>query len=606
MSVRRIFVEKKPEFAVKAGELKEELEKYLGISHVKGVRVLVRYDVENLSEETYRQALGTIFSEPPVDLVYEEEFPKNPGDMVFSVEYLPGQFDQRADSAEQCVKLLRAEEEPVIRTATTYVITAPLTAEQEAAIKSFCINPVDSREAGEDKPETLTVEFAVPEDIKTFAGFSAMEESALKALYDSLNLAMTFKDFLHIQTYYREEEHRDPTVTEIRVLDTYWSDHCRHTTFSTELTRVDFGEGDYREPMENTYRQYLEDRKALYGDRKDKPVCLMDLALMAMKKLKSQGKLADMEVSDEINACSIVVPVTIDGKTEEWLVNFKNETHNHPTEIEPFGGAATCLGGAIRDPLSGRTYVYQAMRVTGAADPTRPLGETLKGKLPQRKIVNQAAQGYSSYGNQVGLATGYVKEIYHPGYVAKRMEIGAVMGAAPRKDVIRETSDPGDVIILLGGRTGRDGIGGATGSSKVHTTASIEVCGAEVQKGNAPTERKIQRMFRRPEVSRLIKKCNDFGAGGVSVAIGELAAGLRIDLDKVPKKYAGLDGTEIAISESQERMAVVVDPKDVKEILGIRGPGEFGGRGGSGGDGVPPACDALAGQDHRGHQPGFS
>ena len=567
MSVRRIFVEKKPEFAVKAGELKEELEKYLGISHVKGVRVLVRYDVENLSEETYRQALGTIFSEPPVDLVYEEEFPKNPGDMVFSVEYLPGQFDQRADSAEQCVKLLRAEEEPVIRTAATYVITAPLTAEQEAAIKSFCINPVDSREAGEEKPETLTVEFAVPEDIKTFAGFSAMEESALKALYDSLSLAMTFKDFLHIQTYYREEEHRDPTVTEIRVLDTYWSDHCRHTTFSTELTRVDFGEGDYREPMENTYHQYLEDRKALYGDRKDKPVCLMDLALMAMKKLKSQGKLADMEVSDEINACSIVVPVTIDGKTEEWLVNFKNETHNHPTEIEPFGGAATCLGGAIRDPLSGRTYVYQAMRVTGAADPTRPLGETLKGKLPQRKIVNQAAQGYSSYGNQVGLATGYVKEIYHPGYVAKRMEIGAVMGAAPRKDVIRETSDPGDVIILLGGRTGRDGIGGATGSSKVHTTASIEVCGAEVQKGNAPTERKIQRMFRRPEVSRLIKKCNDFGAGGVSVAIGELAAGLRIDLDKVPKKYAGLDGTEIAISESQERMAVVVDPKDVKEFL---------------------------------------
>ena len=567
MSVRRIFVEKKPEFAVKAGELKEELEKYLGISHVKGVRVLVRYDVENLSEETYRQALGTIFSEPPVDLVYEEEFPKNPGDMVFSVEYLPGQFDQRADSAEQCVKLLRAEEEPVIRTAATYVITAPLTAEQEAAIKSFCINPVDSREAGEEKPETLTVEFAVPEDIKTFAGFSTMEESALKALYDSLNLAMTFKDFLHIQTYYREEEHRDPTVTEIRVLDTYWSDHCRHTTFSTELTRVDFGEGDYREPMGNTYRQYLEDRKALYGDRKDKPVCLMDLALMAMKKLKSQGKLADMEVSDEINACSIVVPVTIDGKTEEWLVNFKNETHNHPTEIEPFGGAATCLGGAIRDPLSGRTYVYQAMRVTGAADPTRPLGETLKGKLPQRKIVNQAAQGYSSYGNQVGLATGYVKEIYHPGYVAKRMEIGAVMGAAPRKDVIRETSDPGDVIILLGGRTGRDGIGGATGSSKVHTTASIEVCGAEVQKGNAPTERKIQRMFRRPEVSRLIKKCNDFGAGGVSVAIGELAAGLRIDLDKVPKKYAGLDGTEIAISESQERMAVVVDPKDVKEFL---------------------------------------
>ena len=567
MSVRRIYVEKKPEFAVKAGELREELEKYLGIRNVKNVRVLIRYDVENLSEETFRQALGTIFSEPPVDDVYEEEFPKNPGDMVFSVEYLPGQFDQRADSAEQCVKLLRAEEEPVIRTASTYVITAPLTSEQETAIKSFCINPVDSREAGEEKPETLTAEFAVPEDIGSFAGFASMDEESLKSLYDSLSLAMTFKDFLHIQRYYREEEHRDPTVTEIRVLDTYWSDHCRHTTFSTELTRVEFDQGDYREPMERTYEQYLADRRELYGDRKDKPVCLMDLALMAMKKLKSQGKLDDMEVSDEINACSIVVPVEIDGKTEEWLVNFKNETHNHPTEIEPFGGAATCLGGAIRDPLSGRTYVYQAMRITGAADPTRPLSETLKGKLPQRKIVNQAAQGYSSYGNQVGLATGYVKEIYHPGYVAKRMEIGAVMGAAPRRDVIRETSDPGDVIILLGGRTGRDGIGGATGSSKVHTTASIEVCGAEVQKGNAPTERKIQRMFRRPEVSRLIKKCNDFGAGGVSVAIGELAAGLQIDLDKVPKKYAGLDGTEIAISESQERMAVVVDPKDVKQFL---------------------------------------
>ena len=379
---------------------------------------------------------------------------------------------------------------------------------------------------------------------------------------------MTFKDFLHIQNYYKKEEHRDPSVTEIRVLDTYWSDHCRHTTFSTELKNVSFTDGDYREPMEETYKQYLADREVIYKGRDDKYVCLMDLALMAMKKLRSEGKLQDMEVSDEINACSIVVPVEIDGATEEWLVNFKNETHNHPTEIEPFGGAATCLGGAIRDPLSGRTYVYQAMRVTGAADPTRPLGETLKGKLPQRKIVNSAAQGYSSYGNQIGLATGYVKEIYHPGYVAKRMEIGAVMGAAPRKDVIRETSDPGDIIILLGGRTGRDGIGGATGSSKVHTTSSIEVCGAEVQKGNAPTERKIQRMFRRPEVSRIIKKCNDFGAGGVSVAIGELAAGLKIDLDKVPKKYAGLDGTEIAISESQERMAVVVDPKDVDQFLG--------------------------------------
>ena len=567
MSVRRIFVEKKPAYAVKAGELREELEHYLGISNVENVRVLIRYDIENLSEETYKKALVTIFSEPPVDQVYEEEFPKNPEDLVFSVEYLPGQFDQRADSAEQCVKLLKEDEEPVIRSATTYVITAPLTAEQEEAIKSFCINPVDSRQAEEEKPQTLVTEFEVPEDIRYFDGFMDSSEEELRALYGTLNLAMTFKDFLHIQNYYKKEEHRDPSVTEIRVLDTYWSDHCRHTTFSTELKNVSFTDGDYREPMEETYKQYLADREVIYKGRDDKYVCLMDLALMAMKKLRSQGKLEDMEVSDEINACSIVVPVEIDGVTEEWLVNFKNETHNHPTEIEPFGGAATCLGGAIRDPLSGRTYVYQAMRVTGAADPTRPLGETLKGKLPQRKIVNSAAQGYSSYGNQIGLSTGYVKEIYHPGYVAKRMEIGAVMGAAPRKDVIRETSDPGDIIILLGGRTGRDGIGGATGSSKVHTTASIEVCGAEVQKGNAPTERKIQRMFRRPEVSSIIKKCNDFGAGGVSVAIGELAPGLNIDLDKVPKKYAGLDGTEIAISESQERMAVVVDPKDVDRFL---------------------------------------
>ena len=395
-----------------------------------------------------------------------------------------------------------------------------------------------------------------------------MPEAELKELYDSLNLAMTFKDFQHIQHYFKEEEKRDPSMTEIRVLDTYWSDHCRHTTFSTELTDVKFDEGDYKAPIVDTYKKYLADREELYKGRKDKFVCLMDLALMAMKKLKAEGKLADQEESDEINACSIVVPVDVDGKEEEWLINFKNETHNHPTEIEPFGGAATCLGGAIRDPLSGRTYVYQAMRVTGAADPTVSVKETLKGKLPQKKLVRSAAHGYSSYGNQIGLATGYVKEVYHPNYVAKRMEIGAVMGAAPRRAVIRENSDPGDIIILLGGRTGRDGIGGATGSSKVHTEASIEVCGAEVQKGNAPTERKIQRMFRREEVSHIIKKCNDFGAGGVSVAIGELAAGLRVDLDKVPKKYAGLDGTEIAISESQERMAVVVDPKGVDTFLG--------------------------------------
>ena len=567
MSVKRVFVEKKPEFAVQARELCDEIESYLGIAGVTGVRVLVRYDIENLSEDVYREALGTIFSEPPVDEVFEGDFVHGADDAVFSVEYLPGQFDQRADSAEQCVKLLKETEEPVIKTATTYVISGSLTKEELDAVKAFCINPVDSREASETIPETLVSVFEKPEDVAVFEGFASMDEAALKELYGSLNLAMTFKDFLHIQAYYKNEEKRDPSVTEIHVLDTYWSDHCRHTTFSTELKNVTFTEGDYKKPIEDTYNQYLADHKEIYKGRDDKFVCLMDLAIMGMKKLRAEGKLEDLEVSEEINACSIVVPVEIDGETEEWLVNFKNETHNHPTEIEPFGGAATCLGGAIRDPLSGRTYVYQAMRITGAADPTRPLNETLKGKLPQRKIVTEAAHGYSSYGNQIGLATGFVKELYHPGYVAKRMEIGAVMGAAPRKNVIRETSDPGDIIILLGGRTGRDGIGGATGSSKVHTEASIEVCGAEVQKGNPPTERKIQRMFRRPEVSRLIKKCNDFGAGGVSVAIGELAAGLYIDLDKVPKKYAGLDGTEIAISESQERMAVVVDPKDVDAFL---------------------------------------
>lgn len=567
MSVRRIFVEKREAFAVKAKELREEIVNYLGIQTITGVRVLIRYDIENVSDAVYQEALATIFSEPPMDDVYEESFETAEGDLVFTVEYLPGQFDQRADSAEQCVKLLSEEEEPVIRSATTYVVSGSFTEEEKAAVKSLCINPVDSRENNNPKPETLVTVFEQPEDVKVFESFMDMPEAELKELYSSLNLAMTFKDFLHIQNYFKNEEKRDPSVTEIRVLDTYWSDHCRHTTFQTELKDVEFTKGDYNEPIENTYRQYLADREEVYAGRSDKYVCLMDLALMAMKKLRKEGKLQDMEVSEEINACSIVVPVVIDGQEEEWLVNFKNETHNHPTEIEPFGGAATCLGGAIRDPLSGRTYVYQAMRVTGAADPTRPMSETMHGKLPQRQIVTDAAHGYSSYGNQIGLATGYVKELYHPNYAAKRMEIGAVMAAAPRKNVIRETSDPGDVIILMGGRTGRDGIGGATGSSKVHTEESIEVCGAEVQKGNPPTERKLQRLFRRPEVSRLIKKCNDFGAGGVSVAIGELAAGLEIDLDKVPKKYAGLDGTEIAISESQERMAVVVDKKDVDQMM---------------------------------------
>lgn len=565
--VKRVYAEKKQAFAVQAKALQHEIKSYLGIRGVTNVRVLIRYDIENLSDETFERACNGVFAEPPVDTLYKEMFPMKENEQVFSVEYLPGQFDQRADSAVQCVQFIREDEEPVIRTATTYVIEGEMTDEEFEAVKAHCINPVDSRETGMDKPETLVTQFDEPKDVRIFDGFQYMEEGRLKELYNSLGLAMTFKDFLHIQKYFQGEEKRDPSMTEIRVLDTYWSDHCRHTTFSTELTKITFGEGMYREPIEKTYREYLQTHSEIFKGREDKFVCLMDLALMAMRKLKKEGKLADQEESDEINACSIVVPIEVDGKEEEWLVNFKNETHNHPTEIEPFGGAATCLGGAIRDPLSGRTYVYQAMRVTGAADPTVSVKDTLKGKLPQKKLVREAAHGYSSYGNQIGLATGMVKEIYHPDYVAKRMEIGAVLGAAPRRAVIRETSDPGDIIILLGGRTGRDGCGGATGSSKVHTEESIETCGAEVQKGNAPTERKIQRMFRREEVSRLIKKCNDFGAGGVSVAIGELADGLRVDLDKVPKKYAGLDGTEIAISESQERMAVVVDPKDVKQFL---------------------------------------
>ena len=567
--VKRIYVEKKAPYAVRAKELKEEVRQYLGITALRDVRVLIRYDVENLSDATYKQALMTVFSEPPVDNCYEESFTMDPDAFCFSVEYLPGQFDQRADSAEQCVKLLNEKEDPVIRSATTYVFEGEINEEDRRRIKEYCINPVDSRETNEMKPETLVQKFDEPADVAIFDGFQSMPEDELKKLYDSLNLAMTFKDFLHIQKYFAGEEKRDPSVTEIRVLDTYWSDHCRHTTFLTELKNVSFDEGYYKKPIEETYQEYYAAHKEMFAGRDDKFVSLMDIALLAMRQLKKAGKLDDMEESDEINACSIVVPVEIDGKEEEWLVFFKNETHNHPTEIEPFGGAATCLGGAIRDPLSGRGYVYQAMRVTGAADPTVSMKDTLPGKLPQRKITTGAAHGYSSYGNQIGLATGLVNEVYHPNYVAKRMEIGAVMGAAPRRNVIRENSDPGDIIILLGGRTGRDGIGGATGSSKAHTTKSIDVCGAEVQKGNAPTERKIQRLFRREEVSSIIKKCNDFGAGGVSVAIGELADGLEVNLDKVPKKYAGLDGTELAISESQERMAVVVAKADVDRMLGF-------------------------------------
>ena len=565
-NVRRIYVEKRPDYAVRADELTKEFRSYLGLKDVS-VRELVRYDVENLSDEVFEKAIITVFSEPPVDMVYREEFPHTDDEFIFSMEALPGQFDQRADSAEQCVKLLDETAEPVIKSGVTYAIKGTLTEEDKKTIEEYVVNPVDSRVTDQTKPDTLIQTFPEPDDVKIFDGFRDMADDDFKALYDSLGLAMTYKDFLWIKKYFAEEENRDPSMTEIRVLDTYWSDHCRHTTFATELKSVSFNEGKFKKPIEDSFEQYKADAAVINAGRDDKFTCLMDIALMGMKKLRADGKLDDMDVSDEINACTIVVPVEIDGKTEEWLVSFKNETHNHPTEIEPFGGAATCLGGAIRDPLSGRTYVYQAMRVTGAADPTKSLKETMPGKLPQRKLVTTSAAGYSSYGNQIGLATGIVQEVYHPNYVAKRMEIGAVIGAAPKDNVKRFSSDPGDIIILLGGRTGRDGCGGATGSSKAHNSESLSTCGAEVQKGNPPTERKLQRLFRRPEVTTLIKKCNDFGAGGVSVAIGELAAGLRVNLDLVPKKYAGLDGTELAISESQERMALVVDAKDADKMI---------------------------------------
>ena len=569
--VRRIYVEKKEPYAVAARQLKDDIIGFLAVKGLTGVRKLIRYDVENISDEVFEMACKTVFSEPPVDMLYRETIDIPQNGYVFSVEALPGQFDQRADSAVQCVQFLNENEKPVIRTAETYILLGDITEEEIDRIKKYCINPVDSRETGLEKPATLQMDYPEAENVKVLDSMTTMTEEELLSLYRSLGLAMTFDDFKFIQEYFASTEHRDPTITEIRVLDTYWSDHCRHTTFSTELRDVEFEDGYYRDIIEPTYLSYLDTREELYKGRDDKYVCLMDLAIMGMKKLKADGKLTDQEESDENNACSVVVPVEVDygngPQTEEWLVFFKNETHNHPTEIEPFGGAATCLGGAIRDPLSGRGYVYQAMRVTGAADPTVPVSETLENKLPQKKLVLGAAKGYSSYGNQIGLATGHVKEIYHPGYVAKRMEIGAVMGAAARRSVKRENSDPGDIIILLGGRTGRDGMGGATGSSKAHNDQSLTDCGAEVQKGNAPTERKLQRLFRRPEVSSLIKKCNDFGAGGVSVAIGELADGLSVNLDLVPKKYEGLDGTELAISESQERMAVVVAPEDKEEFL---------------------------------------
>jgi len=567
MSVRRIYVEKRQDYAVKAKELKDELKTYLGIGGIDSIRILIRYDMENISDEIYKKALVNVFSEPPVDNYYEEKIEPAKEDRVFTVEYMPGQFDQRADSAVQCIKLLESDVEVLVKNATTYVVSGHISDDEFEQIKAYCVNPVDSRIAEEEKPDNLFAEFETPADVEYLKDFYTMSLDDFKNLYKSLSLAMNYADFLYIREYFEKEEKRDPSITEIRVLDTYWSDHCRHTTFLTELKQIEFEDGFYADAIKESYKEYLKDREEVFEKPEERAVSLMDLALMAMRKLKKEGLLKELEESEEINACSIVVPAYVDGVKEEWLINFKNETHNHPTEIEPFGGAATCLGGAIRDPLSGRTYVYQGMRITGAADPRKPIEETIKGKLPQRKIVTTAASGYSSYGNQIGLATGYVKEIYHPSYVAKRMEIGAVIAANKKENVIKCSPSVGDSIILLGGRTGRDGCGGATGSSKAHTGESMSECGAEVQKGNAPTERKIQRLFRRKEVSLLIKKCNDFGAGGVSVAIGELAEGLSIDLDKVPKKYAGLDGTEIAISESQERMAVVISPENVEKFL---------------------------------------
>lgn len=563
--VRRLYVEKRAEFNIKAAGLKKDLCENLGVD-IENLRVLYRYDVAGMSENEFLMARAAVFSEPAVDTVYDEELNCAEGARVFAAEYLPGQYDQHADSAAQCVQLLTQRERPQVRVATVYVLEGYLTDDDMQRIKDYLINPVDSREADMSKPESLDTAYELPEDVAVLSGFRGLDEGALNGLHRSLGLAMHPEDLTFCQRYFRDEE-RDPTITEIRVIDTYWSDHCRHTTFLTDIERVEIDAGAYRGAVERAQREYEEARAKVYGENAERPVCLMDLATICMKEAKQSGWLDDLDESEEINACSIRAKVDVDGRQEDWLVMFKNETHNHPTEIEPFGGAATCLGGAIRDPLSGRAYVYHAMRVTGCGDPRTPVEDTLPGKLPQRKLTVGAAQGFSSYGNQIGLATGLVDEVYHPAFVAKRMEIGAVIAAAPEENVVRGRPQPGDVIILVGGRTGRDGCGGATGSSKAHDEKSILVCGAEVQKGNPITERKIQRLFRDGRFSRLIKRCNDFGAGGVSVAIGELAPGLDIDLDKVPKKYEGLDGTELAISESQERMAIVVTASDVSAVL---------------------------------------
>lgn len=562
-TVKRIFVEKKPGFDVVAKGLLHDLRDNLGIKTISAVRHLVRYDVEGLSDADYISVRDTIFAEPPVDFVYDEQIPSVNGKM-FAIEYVPGQYDQRADSAGQCIQLITHGVSPVVASAQVIIIEGAVTSDEFEKIKRYCINPVDSREASLNKPSSLETILTPPHDVTIMDGFINLSNQQLDKLREEMGFAMRLEDLAFCQKYFKETEKRNPTITELKVLDTYWSDHCRHTTFLTVIDNVEIEQGELSKPIKDAYDSYLK-TKQLIGN--SKPVCLMDIATIAMKELRKKGKLQDLDESEEINACSIVVPISVDGKQEDWLVMFKNETHNHPTEIEPFGGAATCLGGAIRDPLSGRSYVYQAMRVTGASDPRQEIENTLPGKLPQRKITTLAAQGYSSYGNQIGLATGMVSEIYDEGYVAKRMEIGAVIGAAPKSNVVREKPVPGDIIVLLGGRTGRDGCGGATGSSKEHTEESINLCGAEVQKGNPPTERKIQRLFRDPSVSTLIKRCNDFGAGGVCVAVGELAPGLEINLDAVPKKYEGLDGTELAISESQERMAVVISSSSLGEFV---------------------------------------
>lgn len=569
--VKRIFVEKRKGFDVEAVNLLADLKQNLGIKNAEAVRIINRYDISGLDGESFEKAKNTILSETNADTVYDEKISIGDEFKVFAMEYLPGQYDQRADSAAQCVQLLKQGERPQVVTAKVIAVSGNISDTDFEKIKDYLINPVESRLASFEKPESLDMKANVPDNVAVIKGFTVWNDEEMEKYYSSMGFAMTLSDLKFCRDYFRDEEHRDPTVTELRVIDTYWSDHCRHTTFLTRLEKIEIEKGALSEAIENALKEYYSARDEIYGKDTKRDVSLMDMAIIGMKLLRKRGLIPDLDVSDEINACSIEVPVTIDGKTEKWLVQFKNETHNHPTEIEPFGGAATCLGGAIRDPLSGRAYVYQAMRVTGSGDPTLPFEKTMKGKLPSRKITTGAAQGYSSYGNQIGLATGQVTELYDMGYAAKRLEIGAVIGASPKENVVRGVPSEGDIIVLLGGRTGRDGCGGATGSSKAHTLESIETCGAEVQKGNPPTERKIQRLFRNEKAAKMIKRCNDFGAGGVCVAIGELADGLDIDLDKVRKKYDGLDGTELAISESQERMAVVLDKSDVDAFIALAG-----------------------------------